>query len=52
MKNKPVKKPTKPKGTPGPKPELLKAERDWQELVDRVLANKRPAQGWAIVIHD
>jgi len=30
----------------GPKPERLKLRGDWQELVGKALAKKRPAKGW------
>ena len=30
----------------GPKPERLKLQGDWQGLVGKALAKKRPAKGW------
>jgi hypothetical protein len=31
---------------PGPEPERLKIEGDWEEAVKRTLAKKRPPDGW------
>jgi hypothetical protein len=31
---------------PGPKPDILKLEGDWQESVKKSLTKKRPLQGW------
>ncbi len=30
----------------GPKPEVLKLRGEWQGLVGKALAKKRPAKGW------
>jgi hypothetical protein len=30
----------------GPKPERLKLKGDWESLVGKALAKKRPAKGW------
>jgi hypothetical protein len=30
----------------GPKPERLKLKGDWQGLIGKALAKKRPAKGW------
>lgn len=30
----------------GPKPETLKLKGDWQKLMGKALAKKRPAKGW------
>jgi len=32
--------------TPGPKPETLKIEGDWQDAVKKSLEKKKPAKGW------
>jgi hypothetical protein len=32
--------------TPGPKPETLKIEGDWQAAVKKSLEKKKPAKGW------
>jgi hypothetical protein len=41
------KKPAKPaRATPGPKPDVLKLDGDWTELVKRSFAKKKPAGGW------
>lgn len=40
------KRPDKKKATPGPKPDLLKLEDDWQDAVKKSLAKKKPAAGW------
>lgn len=34
------------KGKTGPKPERLKLRGDWQALVGKALAKKRPKKGW------
>lgn len=38
----------KPKDTvqPGPKPDLLKIDSDWEEAVKKSLEKKKPAEGW------
>jgi hypothetical protein len=36
----------KPKKSTGPKPERLKLRGDWQGLIGKALAKKRPAKGW------
>ncbi|MCH7792138.1 MAG: hypothetical protein IID31_07660 [Planctomycetes bacterium] len=33
-------------GTPGPDPERLKLEGDWEERVDDALGKKKPGKGW------
>lgn len=45
MPRKPTKTKSKP-ATPGPKPDLLKIEGDWQAAVKKSFAKKKPAQGW------
>ena len=44
MLSKPTTKPPKPK--PGPKPDTLKIEGDWEEAMKKSLAKKKPATGW------
>jgi hypothetical protein len=39
-------KKNKPKGTPGPAPEVLKVEGDWKDAVKKALRIKKPATGW------
>lgn len=34
------------KEKPGPKPDTLKIEGDWQEAMKRSLLKKKPAEGW------
>ena len=34
------------KKTPGPKPETVKIEGDWEDAVSQALAKKRPVGGW------
>ena len=34
------------KSAPGPKPEMLKIDEDWQEAVRKSLKKKRPSKGW------
>ena len=36
------KKPTKP----GPQPELLKIDRNWQDAIKKSLEKKKPKDGW------
>jgi hypothetical protein len=36
----------KKKLTPGPKPDILKIEGDWQDAIKTSLTKKKPAQGW------
>jgi len=31
---------------PGPKPDLLKIDCDWEEAVKKSLEKKKPAEGW------
>jgi hypothetical protein len=31
---------------PGPKPEMLKIDCDWEEAVKKSLDKKKPAEGW------
>ena len=40
------KHPMKKKLAPGPKPQTLKIEGDWQEAVKKSLAKKKPKEGW------
>jgi len=40
------KRESEPKATPGPKPEILKIEGDWQQAVKKSLTKKKPASGW------
>jgi hypothetical protein len=35
-----------PKATPGPKPDTLKIEGDWRDVVKKSLQKKKPATGW------
>ncbi len=44
MAKKTEKKSDKPK--PGPVPETLKIEGNWQDAVKKSLGKKKPAQGW------
>ena len=37
---------TKSKEKPGPKPETVKIEGDWEDAVGKALAKKRPVGGW------
>jgi hypothetical protein len=39
------KKPTK-KAKPGPKPDTLKIEGNWQDAMRKSLAKKKPVGGW------
>jgi hypothetical protein len=39
-------KPSKKKATPGPRPDLLKIDIDWQKAVQKSLEKKKPADGW------
>lgn len=32
--------------TPGPKPDVLKIEGDWQEAIKKTLTKKKPEDGW------
>jgi len=44
-----TKKKKLPKGSPvqpGPKPDLLKIDCDWEEAVKKSLDKKKPAEGW------
>jgi hypothetical protein len=41
-----MKKPKPKKKIPGPKPEIIKIEGDWQDAVKKSLEVKRPANGW------
>lgn len=36
----------KEKAKTGPKPETLKLKGDWQALIGKALARKRPKKGW------
>jgi hypothetical protein len=38
--------PEKPAQTPGPKPEILKIDGNWQDAVKKSLSKKKPANGW------
>jgi hypothetical protein len=35
-----------PTQQPGPKPDLLKIDMDWQEAVKKSLQKKKPPEGW------
>ena len=35
-----------PGATPGPKPDVLKINGDWQDALKRSLTKKKPAGGW------
>jgi hypothetical protein len=41
-----VKADVKKAATPGPKPDTLKIEGNWQDAVKRSLQKKKPAEGW------
>jgi hypothetical protein len=32
--------------TPGPEPEILKIDMDWEEAIKKSLEKKKPAGGW------
>jgi hypothetical protein len=36
----------KPRETPGPKPDILRIEGDWQDAIKKSLQKKKPAKGW------
>jgi hypothetical protein len=36
----------KRKETPGPKPDILKIEGDWQDAIKKSFTKKKPPQGW------
>jgi hypothetical protein len=38
--------PRRSESTPGPKPDILKIDEDWQEAVKKSLTKKKPAEGW------
>jgi len=40
------KPPKSAKPKPGPKPDTLKVEGDWQEAMEKSLTKKKPAAGW------
>jgi len=42
----PKKKPNKQPAKPGPKPDTLKIEGDWQEAVKKSFQKKKPPGGW------
>lgn len=37
---------TKSKEKPGPKPERVKIDEDWEDAIDKALKKKRPKEGW------
>jgi len=37
---------SKREGQPGPDPERLKIEGDWEDATDKMLRKKRPSEGW------
>jgi hypothetical protein len=39
-------KSAKKRVTPGPKPEVLKIDSNWEDAVKKSLKKKKPAQGW------
>jgi len=41
-----MKKKEKARVKTGPEPERVKLEGDWQALIGKALAKKRPAKGW------
>ncbi len=41
-----AKKQPKPKAKPGPKPDILKIEGNWEDAVAKSLKKKKPATGW------
>ncbi len=46
MKKKKTKPKIKAKLTPGPKPDMLKIDQDWQGAVKKSLQKGKPAEGW------
>jgi hypothetical protein len=36
----------KKKLTPGPKPDVLKIDEDWQDAIKKSLQKKKPSEGW------
>jgi len=40
------KQPSKKRETPGPKPETLRIDGDWQDAVRKSLGKKKPVDGW------
>jgi hypothetical protein len=40
------KRPAKKKAAPGPKPEVLKIQGNWQDAVKKSLGKKKPPKGW------
>jgi hypothetical protein len=41
-----TRKQTEGGGKPGPEPDRVKIEGDWEEAVKRALGKKRPPEGW------
>ena len=39
-------KSSKPKSSPGPKPDVLKLKGKWQDAVKQSLNKKKPPEGW------
>jgi hypothetical protein len=46
MNRKKAKPSTGGKITPGPKPEVLKIDGDWQNAIKESLEKKKPPEGW------
>ena len=40
------KKATKKRAPPGPKPDVLKLDGNWQDAVKKSLSKKKPSSGW------
>ena len=40
------KKSSRPKSSPGPKPDRLKVKGPWQDAVKKSLKKKKPPEGW------
>ena len=46
MRKNPKLAPKKKPAQPGPKPDLLKLDEDWQKVIKKTLEKKKPAGGW------
>jgi hypothetical protein len=46
MAQKKIAPPKTSKAKPGPKPDILKIDGNWQDAVKKSLQKKKPAQGW------
>ena len=38
--------PERATGTPGPEPDRVKIDLDWEDAIKRALGKKRPPEGW------